>query len=593
MLLEKRRSERSDIFLIVEFKPLNNATEHFLGVTNNISIDGFSLDSQILNFEKGETIKCNLTHPDSKFYVSAIGEIVWRNDFWYNCMTGIKFKEIEEDAKNRIADLVAVVKNKLNGLSFNKVGDPLMTQEDQKRSSSQANVEKKDLLLEAFQRTDKDIPESDNISNTSAEFKLCKTTDETKNNGAVEAAETVKILTSDADINLYKDTKESFYNEQALTRNIPASSQNRKKASRLYIPIVTVVIIAIGVVLYLRSGSLKERDNSIIPSPAKPDFFQQIYMDRSSVSVNDTENNKLAKKELTATARSQNAMIEENKQNRSEQPSDLSEKDIYRDGSVTTAAGHIALQKLPETEKPPTTGADNGTPENSGTKILIPDISVTTGKETESVVESKMEPVSVSSLQHKNIITYKDTFSDNVNNWDIFDTNMASTTIKNGEYLIENKRKKGPHIIFYNYGLPGDSNFVAEASIRPVTNPSTYSYGLIVKSQDNRSYGFVFGAKDALNNYTFQIRENGFYSISKYKNGALQELANGKIKKDTYNQAGINVLKMVKKDNMVQFHINNNVTAEIQDISFFGNKAGFIVDGELKIAVDSISAQIQ
>lgn len=127
-----------------------------------------------------------------------------------------------------------------------------------------------------------------------------------------------------------------------------------------------------------------------------------------------------------------------------------------------------------------------------------------------------------------------------------------------------------------------------------MTNPGNYSYGLIIaKSPENRSYGFVFGAKDSLNNYTFQIRENGFYSISKYKNGSLQELANGKIKKTNYNQGGINVLKIAKKDNKVQFYINDNITDEIPDLSFFGNKAGFIVDGELRIAVDNIFTQIQ
>jgi hypothetical protein len=547
MLLEKRRSERSDIFLIVEYKPFNKTTEYSLGVTNNISRDGFSLDSQKIDFEKGETIECNLKYSDNKFSVSAIGEIVWRKDFWYNCTAGINFKEIEEDAKNRIAELVAIGKNILTGSSFNKDGDSLMTRENQERFSSQASVEEKALLFEAFQRTDKDITEP-------------------------------------ADNNVYQDKGKPSYNEPALTHDIPVASEIKKKINRLYIPIVTVFMIAIGFVLYLRSGSLKERDNSIIPSPANPDFFQHIYMDNPSVSESETKTNTLANQKLTETARSQNAMILENKQDRSDQPLDLSTK---------VQSGHIPLQKLPETEQLPTTGTNNGTPEHFGTKTLIPDIPVKTGKETESVVETKMEPVSVPALQQKNITTYKDTFSDNANNWGIFDTNMASTTIKNGEYFIENKRKKGPYIIFYRYDLPVDLNFVAEASIRPVTNLINYSYGLIVKSPENHSYGFVFGAKDSLNNYTFQIRENGFYSISKYKNGSLQELANGKIKKTAYNQGGINVLKIAKKDNKVQFYINDNIIDEIPDLSFFGNKAGFIVDGELKIAVDNVFTQIQ
>lgn len=593
MLLEKRRSERSDIFLIVEFKPSNKTTEYSLGVTNNISRDGFSLDSQRFDFEKGEIIECYLKHSDSKLSVSAIGEIVWRKDSWYNCTAGINFKKIEEDAKNRIADLLTVEKNKLMGLSYDKYDDSSMTRESRERFSSQANAEEKDLLLKAFQRTDMDIPDPDDISDTNTDLQSCNAADETINNDAIETERKVNVLASDADIYVYQDKGKPSCNKPALNHDIPEASEIRKKMNRSYIPAVTVILIAIGVVLYLISGSLKERDNSIIPSPANPDFFQQTIIDHPSVSENETKTNASANQELTGTARSQNAMIQENKQDRSNQPSDLSTKGIHRDGSVATASGNIPLQKLPEAEQFPAADTNNGTSEHYSAKTLTPDIPVKTGKEAGSVVETKMEPVSVPPLQQKNITTYKDTFSDNANNWDMLDTNMASTTIKNGEYLIENKRKKGPYIIFYRYDLPVDSDFVAEASIRPVTNPSNYSYGLIVKNPENHSYGFVFGAKDSLNNYTFQIRENGFYSISRYKNGSLQELANGKIKKTAYNQGGINVLKISKKDNKVQFYINDNITDEIPDLSFFGNKAGIIVEGELKIAVDNVFTQIQ
>jgi hypothetical protein len=593
---EKRRSERSENFLIVEFRSFNKTTEYSLGVTNNISRDGFSLDSQIFDFKKGEIIECNLKQSDGKFSVSAIGEIVWRKASWYNCTAGIIFKEIDEDAKNRIAEFVATGKNMLPGSSFNKDGDSLMTTENREGFSSQAGVEEKDLLIKAFQRTDKDIPERDDKSDTNTDFQSFNAIDEAKNNDTIETEKTVNALASDADINVYQDKGKPSYSKPEPAHDIPVASEIKKKINRLYIPTVTVIIIAIGVVLYLRSGFLEERDNSIIPPPANPDILQHIYTAPSSVSEDENKTNTLANQKMTETARSQNALIQENKQNRLDKPLDLSTKDIYLDEPAATAnvqSGQAPLQKLPETEQLPATGANNGTPEDFGTKTLIPDIPVKAGKETESVVETKAEPVLVPALQQKNIITYKDTFSDNSNNWGIFDTNMASTTIKNGEYFIQNKRKKGPYIIFNRYDLPIDLNFVSEASIRPVTNLSNYSYGLVVKTPNNRSYGFVFGAKDSLNNYTFQIRENGFYSISKYKNGSLQELANGKIKKTAYNHGGINVLKIAKKDNKMQFYINENIIDEIPDLSFFGNKAGFIVEGELIIAVDNFVTQIQ
>lgn len=147
--------------------------------------------------------------------------------------------------------------------------------------------------------------------------------------------------------------------------------------------------------------------------------------------------------------------------------------------------------------------------------------------------------------------------------------------------------------MFYHYDFPLDLNFTTEVSIRAVRSAGSYSYGLVVKNSDKHSYGLVFGAKDTLNNYTFQIRENGFYAISKYKNGALKELSSGKIKDTAYNQNASNILKIVRQGNNTRFFINDNFIDEISNLSFFGNKAGFIVDGESKIAVNKIRTQIQ
>jgi hypothetical protein len=95
-----------------------------------------------------------------------------------------------------------------------------------------------------------------------------------------------------------------------------------------------------------------------------------------------------------------------------------------------------------------------------------------------------------------------------------------------------------------------------------------------VTKANNYSYGFVFGAKDALNNYIFQIKENGSYSISKYRKGALQELAGGKITNTVFNQNAANTLKIIKQGDMISFYINDNSIDELSNLSFFGNKAG-------------------
>jgi hypothetical protein len=73
----------------------------------------------------------------------------------------------------------------------------------------------------------------------------------------------------------------------------------------------------------------------------------------------------------------------------------------------------------------------------------------------------------------------------------------------------------------------------------------------------------------------------------------LQALSSGKIKDTAYNQNASNILKIVRQGNNTRFFINDNFIDEISNLSFFGNKAGFIVDEESKIAVNKIRTQIQ
>jgi hypothetical protein len=558
MLPEKRQFERSEAFLIVEFKPSSKTTEYSLGVTGNISMGGFSLDYQGLDFRQGETLECNLKHPESMFSVSAVGEIVWRKDSWYNCAAGIKFIEIAEDAKNRISDFIAMHRNKPFGFSLNKnAGVPII----------QADKEQSKII-------DK-----------------------------IAAEKTVKALTPDINVDEPLDKGEIAYKGQAAAGGMPAAYAKRKKKNRSYVPVIAVVVILLGVALYLKSGIFKEGDKDITPPSTGADSARQSGNADTSTSDDKAKTRGLSVQQLTESEQPQNVMIQESEKENSlppianSIPSD-SKKDNPVSPDVNIQNGHSAVQ---ESQKPkqlqPLNNADEATKlpvrNELGPQESISGISEKTEREIKPVVESKIETVSAASAPQKNIVIHEEAFNNNENNWDIFDTNMASAKIKGGEYLIENKRKKGPHVIFYHYDFPIDSNFITEASIRAVTNANNYSYGLVVKNPDNRSYGIVFGGRDALNNYTFRIRENGFYSISKYRNGALQELAGGKIKNTVYNQNAANILKIIKQGNMIRFYINANPIDEISNLPFFGKKAGFIVDGATKIAVEKTRTQIQ
>jgi outer membrane protein OmpA-like peptidoglycan-associated protein len=108
---ERRQSERSDVLLIVEFRPLNKTTEFLQGVTENISYEGFNFDSQTHSFNTGEILEFKLKHPQRDLSVSFPGEIIWKREAWYKSVTGVKFKDIDAGIENKIKELILFLSN--------------------------------------------------------------------------------------------------------------------------------------------------------------------------------------------------------------------------------------------------------------------------------------------------------------------------------------------------------------------------------------------------------------------------------------------------------------------------------------------------
>ena len=164
--------------------------------------------------------------------------------------------------------------------------------------------------------------------------------------------------------------------------------------------------------------------------------------------------------------------------------------------------------------------------------------------------------------------------------WEIFNTTMASARIEGGHYYIENKSETGKYVTLNAYDFPLDRKFILEIAMKTV------------RASGNHSYGYVMGAKDAGNNYTFQISSNGFYSIKRFYKGIPQELAGGKIRDMFFRKNSFNTLKLEKLDSTVRFYINNYYVGEVSDLSPLGKRMGFIVEGKSEVAVDYTRTQM-
>ena len=106
MSVEMRQFNRYDAILIAEARPFQKTQEYSVGITSNLSQDGFCFESQSLDPNPAEILEFKLTHPDSDLSVSALGEMVWKKEAWFHRKMGIKFSELEQAAKEKLLELV-------------------------------------------------------------------------------------------------------------------------------------------------------------------------------------------------------------------------------------------------------------------------------------------------------------------------------------------------------------------------------------------------------------------------------------------------------------------------------------------------------
>ena len=106
---DKRKLKRVDIFFIAEFKELKKAAVHSVGITRNLSCEGFSLESQSFGFGRGEILEFRLKHPQGNLSVTVLGEVVWKKQGWYKYAVGIMFHEINKETKSKILRLISAL----------------------------------------------------------------------------------------------------------------------------------------------------------------------------------------------------------------------------------------------------------------------------------------------------------------------------------------------------------------------------------------------------------------------------------------------------------------------------------------------------
>ncbi len=338
MIYDKRKLKRYDIFLIVEFKPLRSQGGYSIGITRDLSTNGFSLEAQTIECQRGDIIEFRLKHPDADWTVDISGEVIWRTHSWYKYIIGINFLNVTKEQNSKILKLMSTVIDAENKPEqIGKDPESLLETETEKKPDDKLGAgvidnsipdthttrinhvslkEAEHCELTGTERTfiagdvfstssaynEKEIkPARDNIT-PEIRFKETLIKDKELNpetaqmpvgsNTADGTARTEKRVETDAvhekidaahlNTAYRKDTSRVPY-----LNNIDPLENNRKKKLLLYVPFVMIVIIIIVIAYPAMIKIFYHDSNALIPVPTESTDNNSMEKDKNiSASYN-------------------------------------------------------------------------------------------------------------------------------------------------------------------------------------------------------------------------------------------------------------------------------------------------------------------
>ena len=288
---ERRQSERSDVLLIVEFRPLNKTTEFLQGVTENISCEGFNFDSQTHSFNTGEIIEFKLKHPQRDLSVSFQGEIIWKREAWYKSVTGVKFKGVDAGIENKIAELISFLKNGDAEPSSHGIEE---AQKEEKSPEKELNIAQKeemtgktlkDDIKAGPEKTEKSAAapaEDSSTADSGISSPIDKITD--KSGTASETEKTDGLQKISINHEEPQNIKQQVNKETLTFDGVLKEGKDRGKKSWLYISLAAVLIVVSVFVLSGRFEDIKQELATINSIPTEDVDEENIIAFRDDAS---------------------------------------------------------------------------------------------------------------------------------------------------------------------------------------------------------------------------------------------------------------------------------------------------------------------
>ncbi len=101
---DRRKYIRYDMPLDVKFRKMDDSSEYTSGVLKNVSRSGLCFASKDKSLQLREVLDLQVKIPNEDTFVSAIGDIMWKQDLENEVLFGLSLMAMDAEAKSVILD---------------------------------------------------------------------------------------------------------------------------------------------------------------------------------------------------------------------------------------------------------------------------------------------------------------------------------------------------------------------------------------------------------------------------------------------------------------------------------------------------------
>ncbi len=172
---------------------------------------------------------------------------------------------------------------------------------------------------------------------------------------------------------------------------------------------------------------------------------------------------------------------------------------------------------------------------------------------------------------------FYDDFTSNTNDWATGNTKDYELNFSGGKYYFEHKNATGGWSSTIEKYIDESKDYEIEAKF------------LKISGIENNGYGILWGRKGSGDTFGYTVTANGLYSIDRSENSTRKDLIDWTT--SSFIDKKENTLTIRKEGAIIKFFINGNYVNQIANQPFLGNRLGFIIYDNQKVAVDYIKVK--